>query len=500
MTTSPLPTSTVERPLPGSGQAPGAAAGRGRAAPTPYTRLVRAADTAVALLALLGAFVVANLDRMPGGLAAFLELRFTVKNFLLLVGFTVAWRAVLHRLGLYDRVVFRDRRRETVRVLGAAALGTVVALIFPVISKTGAFSVQAVLYFGGATAGGMLLARWVLRSLVQTSAPSVRHVIIVGSGRRALTVYEELAGNPCENCRILGFVDGDAQLVAPELRDRFLGRLPELEALLMRRAVDEVVIALPIRSHYAEIQQAIEVCSRGGVPATYLADAFESPRGAVRFSGGERQALATVGAPPDGTRLLAKRVIDVLGGTLALLLSLPVLLAAAIAIKATSRGPIVFSQERYGQNKRRFRMHKFRTMVVDAEGRQSTLDALNETGGPAFKVRRDPRITAVGRFLRRTSIDELPQLWNVIRGEMSLVGPRPLPLRDVDRFSDPALMRRFSVRPGMSGLWQINGRSTVTFDEWVRLDLQYVDQWSLMLDLRILLQTLPAVVRGTGAY
>jgi lipopolysaccharide/colanic/teichoic acid biosynthesis glycosyltransferase len=177
----------------------------------------------------------------------------------------------------------------------------------------------------------------------------------------------------------------------------------------------------------------------------------------------------------------------------------PIMIAAAIGIKATSGGPAIYAQERYGLNRRRFRMFKFRTMVQNAEGLQASLESQNEASGPVFKIANDPRITPIGRFLRRSSIDELPQLFNVLRGDMSLVGPRPLPLRDVDRFTRSGDLRRFSVRPGVTCLWQVSGRSGIGFDEWVALDLQYIDRWSLLLDLVILLRTVPAVLRGTGA-
>jgi lipopolysaccharide/colanic/teichoic acid biosynthesis glycosyltransferase len=173
--------------------------------------------------------------------------------------------------------------------------------------------------------------------------------------------------------------------------------------------------------------------------------------------------------------------------------------ATAIAIKATSPGPVLFVQERYGLRRRRFRMLKFRTMTQGAEALQPLLELQNEASGPVFKIQNDPRTTRLGRFLRRSSLDELPQLVNVLRGEMSLVGPRPLPERDVLRFADPWLMRRFSVPPGLTGLWQVSGRCTLKFDEAIALDLKYIDQWSLGLDLTILARTLPAVVKGTGA-
>jgi exopolysaccharide biosynthesis polyprenyl glycosylphosphotransferase len=194
-----------------------------------------------------------------------------------------------------------------------------------------------------------------------------------------------------------------------------------------------------------------------------------------------------------------KRLIDIVGAALGLLLFAPALLAIALAVRLTSPGPVFFVQERYGLNRRIFRMYKFRTMVQDAEARQADLEHINELDGPVFKIRSDPRITRIGGFLRRTSLDELPQLFNVLSGEMSMVGPRPMATRDVHRFSESWLMRRFSVKPGLTCLWQVSGRNNLDFDEWMRLDLKYIDSWSLGLELRIMLKTVPAVLRGTGA-
>jgi lipopolysaccharide/colanic/teichoic acid biosynthesis glycosyltransferase len=178
---------------------------------------------------------------------------------------------------------------------------------------------------------------------------------------------------------------------------------------------------------------------------------------------------------------------------------LPLLVAIAAMVQFTSEGPVFFFQERYGLGRRRFRICKFRTMQADAEAKLKELEALNEASGAAFKIRADPRITRVGAFLRRTSLDELPQLLNVLKGEMSLVGPRPMSVRDVSLFSEARLMRRFSVKPGITGLWQVSGRCTTTFKRWMELDLNYVDNWSLALDARILAMTIPAVIKGSGA-
>jgi exopolysaccharide biosynthesis polyprenyl glycosylphosphotransferase len=191
--------------------------------------------------------------------------------------------------------------------------------------------------------------------------------------------------------------------------------------------------------------------------------------------------------------------MDIIGATVGLIIFGPLMLVIASAIKLTSPGPAFFTQERYGLHKRRFRMYKFRTMVPDAEKRQAELESINEAQGPVFKIRNDPRITPLGRILRKTSLDELAQFFNVLRGEMSLVGPRPLPMRDVSRFDDASLMRRFSVKPGLTCLWQINGRSNTNFEQWIELDLRYIDNWSLSLDLEILAKTFPSVLSGRGA-
>jgi exopolysaccharide biosynthesis polyprenyl glycosylphosphotransferase len=195
----------------------------------------------------------------------------------------------------------------------------------------------------------------------------------------------------------------------------------------------------------------------------------------------------------------AKNSIDFLGALMLLIILSPLMLLIALLIKLTSRGPVLFIQERVGLNKRRFKMYKFRTMGVDAEEVQKKLETLNEANGPVFKMKNDPRVTTVGKWLRKTSLDELPQLFNVLLGDLSLVGPRPLPERDFQKFDQLWFNRRFSVKPGITCIWQISGRSETSFDKWILQDLEYIDKCSLILDLKILFKTIPAVVRGTGA-
>jgi exopolysaccharide biosynthesis polyprenyl glycosylphosphotransferase len=278
-----------------------------------------------------------------------------------------------------------------------------------------------------------------------------------------------------------------------------LGDLSQFEQIIIRNGVEEVLITLPVKSCYADVQRAIEICERTGVECKYLSDIFRPSRSQVvseEMSGFGVTSLKPAG---DDSRHIVKRAIDIAGAAVGLILLGPLFLLIALAIKLTSGSPIFFSQERHGRNRRRFRMYKFRTMVNQAEQLQPSLEGRNEAVGPIFKMKKDPRVTRLGDFLRRSSLDELPQLFNVIKGEMSLVGPRPLPVRDVSKFAEGWLLRRFCVLPGLTGLWQVNARNTINFDDWVKQDFEYIDNWSLRLDLQILLKTVPVVLKGTGA-
>lgn len=461
-------------------------------------QLARLTDLIVALAALIGAFLVTNVGRMPQGFAEFLAMRLTVKSLLLLLGFAVTWRVICTVTGLYRWNLVRHRRDEAVRVLLASGLGGVVALVFAAVSVTGAFRVSTVLTSVVGTAAAMLLVRRFLHNLTDVDADARRNVVIVGTGPRALLLGRELAATKSGD-RVVGYVDSEPPSTNSDLGDCYLGNFQDLERVVLKYDVDEVYVALPMRSHYAEIETALRVCEQTGVRAKWLADIFESARGRRHYEVSDRFSVISISGEADHHRLILKRLMDLIGATAGLLVLFPVLICAALAIKLTSHGPVLYSHERFGLYRRRFRMYKLRTMVQNADLLQTELEHLNEATGPVFKIKQDPRVTRVGRILRRTSIDEIPQLVNVLRGEMSLVGPRPLPMRDVGRFTEATLVRRFSVRPGLTGLWQISGRSELSFDRWMELDMQYIDQWSLGLDLMIIARTVPAVLRATGA-
>jgi len=467
--------------------------------PTPGAlyRRFKVSDLAAALAALAGALVIMNVDRLPAGVPAFLAMRVTLQKFLLIGALVICWNAAFGKLGLYRRL--RHGAPEGLaRVAAACTVGALPVLLFPFFSASGSFTLETALLFWALSVPIAIGLRRTLRVMHAVFAPQRRwEVLIVGSGRRAEKVSRALYGPQGSPAQLVGFMDtGDAP-IRKAIGDRWLGGLGGLEAVLMRRVVDEVVIALPIKSCYEAIQATIHTCERLGVQSTYLADLFEPSLGRVGY---EHATVHSVKVVQDDFRLEIKRGFDTVAAALGMIVLAPLFLAIALAIKLTSKGPVFFAQQRYGLNKRLFWMYKFRTMVQNAEALQAGLERQNEAQGPVFKIARDPRVTRVGAVLRKLSFDELPQLWNVVRGEMALVGPRPLPMRDVGLFAEGWLMRRFSMRPGLTCLWQISGRSDLDFDRWVALDLAYIDNWSLRLDAKILLQTIPAVLKGTGAH
>ncbi len=464
-------------------------------------RAARAFDTACALVLLLGVFIAANAARMPDGVGDFLSARVGVRNVIALAVFLVLWDTSFGVLGLHQPRRWR-LSDQALRVARATSMGTLPLLLFPLISRDQGFRLEIVAAFWGAALVAEVVGRTLLtllaRLLASRATGSVR-LLVVGSGPRTLRLFERIQAEPLAQFTVLGFIDDPGPHdVAFAIRQRLLGGLGELEQVLARTAVDQVLVTLPVRSHYAAIQDALVTCGRLGVEVHYLADVFDVP--GWRVTDRDEDLAATRHTfVTDDYRLVVKRAFDVVAAACGLLVLAPLLLACAWLVRRSGPGPVLFGQVRCGHNRRLFRMWKFRTMVADAERLQPALEAQNEAAGPVFKIRHDPRITPIGRVLRRTSLDELPQLVNVLVGDMSIVGPRPLPMRDVSRFTEARLMRRFSVRPGITCLWQVNGRSNTDFDRWVEFDLEYIDNWSLSLDARILLRTVPAVLTGAGA-
>jgi exopolysaccharide biosynthesis polyprenyl glycosylphosphotransferase len=352
----------------------------------------------------------------------------------------------------------------------------------------------------------LIASRAVLRLAlrhVRLRGRNLRHVLIVGTNPRAHEYAAELRANPGLGYVVKGFVDvPSAASRLPDSAGRIVTSFDDFPNYLRTHVVDEVVVFAPVKSLYTEISRLVNACEAQGVVARIRSDLFQPAMGDLQVEESPAMTFPLVTVYTGrmrGWKMLVKRLMDILGASVLLVLASPLMIAAAIAVRMSAGPGVLFVQERLGINKRRFRLLKFRTMVRDAEALQKQLEARNEVDGAAFKIRDDPRITGVGRLLRKTSVDELPQLFNVLRGDMSLVGPRPLPVRDYERFNDDGHRRRFSVRPGLTCLWQVSGRNGIAFDRWMQLDMEYIDKWSLGLDVVILAKTVPAVLRATGS-
>jgi exopolysaccharide biosynthesis polyprenyl glycosylphosphotransferase len=395
---------------------------------------------------------------------------------------------LLDSQGFYDRPMVARRRSTLWKLARASFLGGFVLISMLFLFK--ANLARSVVFLFGPLAVLLVwlkeeaMRQWVQSRLGQTQL--VRRLILVGSDEDCARVADDLRRN--ETIEIIAKLNLNE---AP---------VEELVELLHEHSANGVLLSAK-HTFFGQIEKAVQACELEGVEAWLLADFFNTQVSQTTFDDlNGRPMLVFRSTPEDSWQKVAKHAIDVFGALAFLLITSPFFLLFAIAIKLSSPGPIFFKQRRSGLNGKPFTMLKFRSMVTNAEQRKAELAIINEMDGPVFKVTNDPRITPIGRILRRWSVDEWPQMVNVLMGDMSLVGPRPLPVDEVRRFDDLAHRRRLSVKPGLTCLWQVNGRNTVTsFREWVRLDLEYIDNWSIWLDLKILCKTVPVVILGTGA-
>jgi exopolysaccharide biosynthesis polyprenyl glycosylphosphotransferase len=438
-------------------------------------------------------------------LVRFLAMRTRIVDFgIFLLALSVC-HIIFQACGLYRSRRLSRRGAEVVDLLKST---TLISAFFVALSSM--FSIQMITI-------RFVTIFWVLNSLIlsfgrfglrfiaerlRVRGKDLRYMLILGTNSRAIEFARRISADPGLGYRLVGFVDDHWPGISGIENTSFqvVSDCAGLADFLRKTVVDEVAIYLPVGSFYRRASDVVSLCQLHGITLRFNPDIFglRSTYWCSEELDGH-QYIATYTGSSESWAQVIKRLIDLVGACFVLTLLSPILLCSALAIKLTSAGPILFRQERIGLNKRRFYILKFRTMVPDAEQLLAALEKQNEMAGPVFKIRNDPRITPIGKLLRKSSIDELPQLFNVLMGEMSLVGPRPLPIRDYDGFNEDWQRRRFSTKPGITCLWQIEGRNKVTFDQWMLLDLQYLDQWSLWLDLKILAKTVPAVLRGTGA-
>ncbi len=398
-----------------------------------------------------------------------------------------------------DLYADRAARPGLTRIVACLFQVTLVALIFALVNGedfSSYYIFYGSLFFGIVYVAGFRYVYEGLTGAILRAAGYQRRAVLIGTGGHIEDVAHALADAPHSPINVVGFVSLTPR---PDNGLRSLGRFDTLDETLRQHRIDEVIIADPDFPQDKAVD-LVDRCHAMGVRVRIAPSTMEILVHRAEFVPGQSVPLFELRPPVfEGFDYLLKRTFDLVGATILLILFSPVLLAAALAVKLTSRGPILYRSVRPGIGGRPFACFKFRTMYHGADLQQAELEALNEAGGAIFKIRDDPRVTPVGRFLRRYSIDELPQLMNVLRGEMSLVGPRPLPERDYERLENWH-KKRYLVMPGITGLWQVSGRSELDFDDLVRLDFLYLERWSVFLDLTILLKTLPAVLTRRGAF
>lgn len=408
----------------------------------------------------------------------------------------VAWTAAAFLLAEYPVRRLTAVMQDVDAAVRVSITGLIFFILIDFLLKLSASRLFTVVYFTDTTFM-MMVVRVLVRGVLgyrRKTGRDLRTRIVVGDGESARRYIESVELRPQVGIRMIGQITDEG--VANQLPR--LGAVEQLVDILTAVPVDGVVIALPL--HDARVEFVMAACEEQGIPVELMLDGLSSRiRTGELVHGGGTSRLVIAMTPHVGMQVALKRVTDVVLSLLALVVLSPVLVAIMLAIKLDGGGPVLFRQMRSGRYGRPFAMHKFRSMRVDAEAQLVQLLALNEMSGPVFKMGDDPRVTRVGRFLRRTSLDELPQLWDVLLGNMSLVGPRPPIPAEVDHY-DPYHRRRLSVKPGITCLWQVSGRNQISdFNRWVDLDLAYIDSWSYLNDWKILIRTIPVLWKRTGA-
>lgn len=469
-----------------------------------FIHALRVLDQAILLVTLAGVVATTGvpaherIGRILGG-------QFSGNELLgvLVLGF--AWLAIFNSVVQYETNRLKPLQSQIVDVIKATTASAFLLTLAASIFGFSRISREATVIFWLVASCLCVLARVLLRGVlmeVRRSGYNYRHVVILGFNDTALKIAQRIDANPVLGYKIAGFIsDLDDGQAGPTRQPPHpvIGHVKDLKAILEQRAVDEIVICVPFMTHVALTAEAVRLAHELGIVVRLFPDTASaqlvSRLHVERFEG---DPVITLFREQMLMQLLLKRLMDIVLSLAGLIALSPLLLLVALIIKFTSPGPVLFAQQRVGMNKRLFKLYKFRSMYVDAEARKRELEHLNEMDGPVFKIKNDPRVTPVGRFIRKTSIDELPQLLNVLFGQMSLVGPRPPLLSEVDRY-EWLYRRRLSIKPGITCLWQISGRNNITFKQWMEMDKAYIDNWSLWLDMKILAKTIPAVVLSRGA-
>ncbi len=441
------------------------------------------------------------------GISPILEATFQIEDTMGMLVLAIGWVAIFDYFIRYkaDRLVALNTQiKNLVKATGMASFWLMIICAAFSIKSFNIFNI--LIFFAIVTTIG-IVSRLMVRVLLlsaRRSGYNYRYLLVIGANNRAYEVAERINAKRELGYKIVGFVAESA-----EARDswkggdnkklKVLGVLEDLRSILTQERTDEIMVCLPVDTRFSDITMIVQNARDLGVVVRLMPNFTDGTLlSNMYIEEFEGEYVVTLFREQLLMQLLVKRLIDAAVSLAALIILLPMMLLVALLIKLTSPGPVFFVQNRVGMNQRTFRLYKFRSMVADAEKLKLEMQHLNERDGPAFKIENDPRTTRIGRFIRKTSIDELPQLFNVLSGEMSLVGPRPPLPEEVKRY-EWLFRKRLSVKPGITCIWQISGRNNVSFDRWMQMDHEYIENWSLWLDLKILFKTIPAVLLSRGA-
>ncbi len=461
--------------------------------------------TDVALLLLAFILAVKHAQQLES-ITEFINLRISIINFISLTFIVLSWHVFFKILGIYDSKRLLKFYHQMIIILKGVSLcafsmffiNFFIPFDFVTLTFLNLFWIYGLML--------LLLERVAMRIFqlyLRKQGKNLRYVLIAGTNIKAQKLAKQLLMHPDYGYKINGFIDenweGSINLHdnSPEIVSDF----NTIQDYLRKNPIDEIFISLPVKTYYDKISLIVAAAEEQGILVRYTTDLFNLKLAQVKIEYLEAEPIMTFFTGHMYRKMiLIKETSDFVLALTILICLLPAFLVIAMLIKLTSPGPVFFTQKRLGINKHLFKMIKFRTMVADAEQRLKDVEVLNDRKGEAaFKIKNDPRVTAIGKVLRKTSLDEIPQLINVLLGDMSMVGPRPLPVRDYEGFDRDWHRRRFSVKPGITCIWQVSGRDNISFNEWMKMDMDYIDKWSIWLDMKLLLKTIGVVILGVGA-
>ncbi len=468
--------------------------------PTYHKRIAQLADLLTTAATFVLAYFVWDKFRALTNIALPIQIMWNL--LWIILGLSIIWVIIFTKQNAYSYQRFTSLKTEFKIVTKTTLLGILAFFALHFLFRFGYIPRTYIVIFAGVNFLFLCFEKLLLfhiAKIIRKRGVNRKKILVVGTGKRAKKFIETVEKNLGWGLDIIGMVSGDKNKTGMNFYGHsVLGSNEEIENILHQNQVDEVIICVSTK-RFDQIRELLDCCEREGLQVRLNSDFFGkiAKKVSVDYIYG-LPIISFITTPDNEFSLFVKRVIDILVSGILLLLLSPILLIIAILIKMTSKGPVLYQWNVVGLNKKPFKSWKFRTMIPNADDIKDKLMEKNEMQGPVFKIKNDPRITPIGRILRKFSLDELPQLWSVMKGDMSLVGPRPAGPHELARY-ESWQRRKLSIKPGITCLWQVSGRNRIRdFNEWVKLDLQYIESWSLWLDIKILLKTIPAIFAGTG--